>query len=83
MIEEQKGKWDGKMSADSMLKEGRGRREQISARFGTTSLGDLIGFHTEMQLIGLIGGCTQPRSAMKADWESHISYRTTFPNVGN
>ena len=31
MIEEQKGKWDGKMSADSMLKEGR-----VSAQFGTT-----------------------------------------------
>ena len=34
VIEEQKGKWDGKMSADSMLKEGRERR--VSARFGTT-----------------------------------------------
>ena len=27
MIEEQKGKWDGKMSADSMLKEGRERKK--------------------------------------------------------
>ena len=31
VIEEQKGKWDGKMSADSMLKEGG-----VSARLGTT-----------------------------------------------
>ena len=41
MIEEQKGKWDGKMSADSMLKEEReGEREGegggVSARFGST-----------------------------------------------
>ena len=34
VIEEQKGKWDGKMSADSMLKEGG-----VSARFGTTLQG--------------------------------------------
>ena len=27
MIEEQKGKWDGKMSADSMLKEEREERK--------------------------------------------------------
>ena len=31
VIEEQKGKWDGKMSADSMLKEAR-----VSARVGST-----------------------------------------------
>ena len=28
MIEEQKGKWDGKMSADSMLKEERERERE-------------------------------------------------------
>ena len=33
MIEEQKGKWDGKMSADSMLKEEREREKERKGKF--------------------------------------------------
>ena len=58
MIEEQKGKWDGKMSADSMLKEER-ERDRKGKSFCTVwqypLQGGLIGFYTEMQLIASIG----------------------------
>ena len=38
MIEEQKGKWDGKMSADSMLKEERERERKGKFLHGFAAL---------------------------------------------